>query len=353
MAENKDFYKILGVNKNASKDEIKRAYRRLAKKYHPDVNPGNKQAEQLFKDASTAHEVLSDQQKRKLYDEFGSDGLRQGFDPDQARAYQQWTRGFGSGGSRYGNADDVFSSFRAGGGAPGGGLNLEDLLNGMFPGQNPFSNSSSGGADPFAGGSTSFGRRGPFGNRRTANQAKGPDAHTTIQIDLLEAVRGAEKTLTISNGPGSTPRTVRVRIPAGVQDGGKVRVPAQGAPGQSGGPPGDLVLEIQIRPHPRLRRVENDLELDVPVTVAEAFYGAKVQVPTPDGTVTVTIPPDTRSGTRLRLKGRGISRKGKAPGDFYAIIQIQLPDSKDQRTQDAIAALRDAYRGDVRADLSL
>ena len=185
------------------------------------------------------------------------------------------------------------------------------------------------------------------------NRSKGADAHTSIEIDLLEAIRGVEKSLTLSGGPGSQPRNVRVRIPAGVEDGGKVRLKGQGSPSPMGGPPGDLVMEVFIRPHPTLRRKGNDLELDVPVTVGEASGGAKGSVPTPDGDVPVTIPAGTRSGARLRLKGRGVGRSGRSRGDFYAVIQIQLPGAEDSRTREAIEVLESAYTEGLRDDLKL
>ncbi len=349
MASKRDLYSILGVDRNATQEEIKKAYRRLARKYHPDVNPGNAKAEQRFKEISAAHDVLSDPEQRKLYDEFGEEALRQGFDPEQARAYKQWAKGFQATGGGYehmrggfGNVEDIFSRFRTGGGAPGA-INLEDLLNGMFsqPGTGGFHFEES----PFSGG-------GAFGGTRGRSR-KGTTARTTIEIDLLEAIRGTEKTLTLSAGPGAPPRTVTVRIPPGVEDGGKVRVPGQGMPGIGGGPPGDLIMEVRVRPHPLLRRVGDDLELNVPVTIGEAYHGAKIQVPTPDGPVTVRLPPNTRSGTRLRLRGRGTGRKGKAKGDFYAVIQVQPPDRRDEATARAVSEIEKAYTRNVRADLRL
>ncbi len=348
MAPKRDLYAILGVDRNASQDQIKAAYRRLARKYHPDVNPGNKEAEQKFKEISAAHEVLSDPKQRKLYDEFGEDALRQGFDPEQARAYKQWAKGFhatgGFGQARGGFEDmgDIFTQFRTGGTGPGT-INIEDLLGGMFGSRGP--DGGTFGGDPFA-------HADPFTSRRSPRR-KGPDAHTSIEIDLLEAIRGTEKTFTLSGGPGTPPKTVTVRIPAGVQDGGKIRVRGQGMPGAGGGPAGDLIMEVKVRPHPLLRRVGDDLELAVPVTVAEAYKGAKIQVPTPDGNVTVTVPPNTKSGTRLRLRGRGTGRKGKAKGDFYAVIQVQPPDRQDEKTRRAVEALEEGYTRNVRADLRL
>ncbi len=350
MASKRDLYAILGVAKTASQEDIKKAYRRLARKYHPDINPGDTRAEQRFKEISAAHDVLSDPEQRKLYDEFGEDALRQGFDPEQARAYREWARGSRATGGGFeqmrggfGDMGDIFTHFRTSGSGPDP-INLEDLLGGMFGKRGPSSRPFSG-ADP-------FGHADPFtssgGGRR-----KGATARTTIEIDLLEAIRGTEKTFTLSGGRGTPPRTVTVRIPAGVEDGGKIRVPGQGMPGPGGGPPGDLVMEVRVKPHPLLRRAGNDLELAVPVTIGEAYHGAKIQVPTPDGTVSVTVPPNTRSGTRLRLRGRGAGRKGKAKGDFYAVILVQPPDRRDEDTDRAITALDKAYSRDVRADLRL
>jgi len=336
MAAKRDFYDTLQVAKTASQDDIKKSYRKLARKYHPDVNPGNAKAEQTFKQISAAYDVLSDPEKRKLYDEFGEESLRQGFDAEQARSYQQWARGrpaTGKGGAQWstGGREDLFANFRGGpGGGGGGGINLEDLMGDMMGGR------GGGGA-----------RRGK------ARASQGADAESPLEIDFLEAVQGTERTLSLQSPDSPEAKTVRVRIPAGVKEGERVRVPGQGAPGTMGGPPGALLLKVSIKPHPLLKRNGDDLDLPVPITAGEAFNGARVQVPTPDGAITLTVPPHTQSGTRLRLKGRGVPKKGGERGDLFVTLLIHLPTQDDEAVINAIKALEAAYPPDFRANLHL
>jgi DnaJ-class molecular chaperone len=324
MAKKRDLYEILQVSRTASADEIKRSYRRLARKFHPDINPGNKQAEESFKELSAAYDVLSDPERRKLYDEFGDDALRQGFNPEQARAYQQWSSGRQATGGGAPWGDDLFSRFR-GSSAGEGSLNFDDLFGDLL--------------------------RGRGGRGRPAPQS-GADTEAAIDVELLEAIHGVERTLVLGT-PAGEQKSVRVRIPAGAEDGARVRVPGQGGPGIMGGPPGDLYLRVHVKPHPLLKRSGDALELELPITAGEAYRGAKIQVPTPDGNVTLTIPPHSQSGRRLRLKGRGAARKGGARGDLFVILMIHLPESDDPKVQEAIAALDQAHSTDVRANLRL
>lgn len=321
----KDFYSILGVSKTATADEIKKSYRQLAKKYHPDMNPNDKAAEARFKEVSVANDTLSDPEKRKLYDEFGEEMLRPGFDANQARAYKQWGGGRGPGGG-----DDPFSRFRPGnGGAGGGGFNIEDLFGDIL---------GRGGMGGRAGG--------------RGRASKGKDAEGEVEIDLMEALQGTERSFTMTTASGES-HTTRVRIPPGAKDGGKLRVAGQGGPGVGGGPSGDLLLNIKVKPHPRLRRVEDDLELDVPIGVGEAFRGGKIQVPTLDGPITLTIPPKSQTGSRLRVRGRGPHLKGGKRGDMYVVLQIRLPDGDVAGLEEFLKAVDAAYSADVRADLKL
>ncbi len=234
MADAKDLYAVLGVPRTASDDEIRSAYRKLARKFHPDVNQGDKKAEERFKEISAANDILGDRDKRKLYDEFGEASLRSGFDAEQARNYQKWAGGFGSGGGAYAR------------GAGGGG-------------GNPFSGfQGGGGAQEFEFGDI-FGDLFERGARKQRSQ-RGRDVTASVDIDLIQAIRGSEVHLRI---PGRD-EPVTVRIPPGADDGSKLRVPGQGSPGASGQPPGDLLIETQVRPHPYFRRSGLDLSVTLP-----------------------------------------------------------------------------------------
>ncbi|MFZ5895891.1 MAG: DnaJ C-terminal domain-containing protein [Myxococcota bacterium] len=309
-----DFYKDLGVSHDASADEIKKAYRKLAGQLHPDKNPGDKKAEAKFKAVNRAHQVLSDPEKRKLYDEFGEDGLREGFDPHAARAYGRAAAGARSRGGRPGEVriEDFFN------GAQGGGTGFSDLFGDLFG-----------------------------GGRGRRPQARGADLQSEVAVDFASALRGAELKLRLQDGGDE----VTVRVPAGAGDGDKVRVPGQGAPGIGGGPPGDLLLTIRVRPHPHFERSGLDLYLDLPITVGEAYRGAKVRVPTPDGPVTLSVPKHSQSGQVARLKGKGVKR-GDQIGDLFVRFQIKLPTATSADVEEAVQTLEDAMTGDVRAGIA-
>jgi curved DNA-binding protein len=308
-----DFYQELGLSREASQDEIKKSYRKLAAKLHPDRNPGDKKTETRFKAVNRAYETLSDAKKRALYDEFGEEGLREGFDPEAARAYRSAT----SGGGR------VRFNHR------GGGVNLEDL----------FGSEGGGGGfgDLFGDLLRGRGRRAP---------TKGSDVVSEITVDFATAVQGSTLKLRVQDGGDEA----TVRIPPGAGDGDKVRVAGHGAPGAYGGPAGDLVLLIRVKPHPHFERDGLDLYLDLPITAAEAYRGAKVRVPTPGGDVTLTVPAHAQSGQVARLKGRGVKRKNKT-GDLYVRFLIQLPDADSSDIAHAIDALDAATKGDVRGGI--
>lgn len=386
-----DYYQILGVDRGASAEDVKKAYRKLARKYHPDVNPGNKAAEEKFKQVSSAFEVLSDAKKRKLYDEFGPDAEKIGFDEKKAEAYRAYRAAASSGG--------------AGGGIPYGaeGFDLGDLFGDLFGGRG-------GGAGPggFDAGDL-FGRRGG----RASGPERGEDLTARVQLTLNEAVSGTERTLSMTrpgrcqacsgrgdsgkmgtcptcNGTGRPRRAgifggggvcpncqgtgramepcpqcggsgikeettrLTVKIPAGVQTGSKVRLAGQGAAGVRGGPPGDLYIETEVAEHPLVRREGDDLHIDLPVTVPEAILGADVRVPTFQGEVTVKVPAGSQSGRRMRLKGRGVpSLRGGAPGDLYLHLQVKVPEDASAEARAAAETLSRAYRDDVRRELTL
>lgn len=285
----KDLYQILGVTKGADTAEIKRAYRELAKKLHPDRNPDNPQAEERFKEVSAAFAVLSDDKKRKLYDEFGADGLRQGFDPNAARNYQRWARPGGGG-------------FNFGGGGLGGFGDLDDLLGGLFG-----------------------------GGRRTRPAQRGAHAEAEAVISLRQALDGCE--LSVQGGT--------VRIPAGAADGQRIRVRGKGAPGPAGR--GDLILTLKISAPPGFVRDGDDLSLDVPVRLKQAVLGDQVEVPTPDGSlIKLKVPAGTQSGKRARVRGRGMPTK-TGRGHFYARFMVRAPDASDDPAYLEALDLLDTY----------
>ncbi len=287
--EYKDYYKILGVPRNASQEEIKRAYRRLARKYHPDVSK-EPDAEERFKEINEAYEVLKDPEKRAAYDQLGT-GWQAG---QEFHPPPDW--------------EEIFGGFRQGGGAAGaeGFGGFSDFFESLFGG--------------------GFGRAG----RRGGFRMRGQDEFARLRITLEEAYHGGTRTLELqvpemdeAGRVRARTRRIQVRIPRGVTEGQQIRVPGQGAPGIGGGPPGDLYLEVEFVPHPHFRAEGRDIHLTVPVTPWEAALGAKILVPTLGGPVALKIPPGTQSGRRLRLKGRGLP--GSPPGDQYVTVQIVTP----------------------------
>jgi curved DNA-binding protein len=328
MAE-RDLYAELGLKKGASKEEIKKAYRKLARELHPDRNPNNPKAEERFKKVSFANDVLSDDRKRSLYDEFGEVGLREGFDADAMRAMRQ--RGRASGGVGYG-FEEIFNPGMPGRGAAGRrsgfGSTLEDLFG--------------GGIDELFGRGGFTGRSGSQPN--PAAVGKAPDHESEIEVGFAEALTGVEKELTVREG--ARERSIRVRIPAGVTDGGKVRLRGQGA--QSAGlEPGDLVLTVRVGEHPLFQREGDDLHLTLPVTAGEAWKGTSIKIPTPYGEVSMKIPARVPGDSKLRLKGRGVPRRDGTKGDLYVRISIRLPGGHDHAKIDqAVAELEKLYNPD-------
>ena len=304
----KDPYEILGVSRTASPEEIKRAYRRLAKQCHPDRNPGDKTAEQRFKEVQAAYEVLGDPQRRAQYDRFGAGGPRPEF--------HSWTPG---GGAPF---EDVQFDF--------GGLgDLTGIFEQFF--------SPRGQA-----------RRRPRAARPT--RRRGPNLQHSVELSFEEALRGATREVVLTGGGrGGRGERIEVRIPAGVRDDQRIRVKGKGQEGPGGR--GDLIIRCQVRPHRFFRRDGLDVLLDLPLTFTEATLGAKVEIPTPDGSAIVSVPPGTSGGTKLRLRGRGVSdgRSGTR-GDVLAVVRVQAPQNVSPRARELLAELEGELAQQPRAD---
>lgn len=380
----RDLYGELGVKRTATADEIKKSYRKLARKHHPDVNPGNRDAEEKFKRISFAYDALSDPAKRKAYDEFGMDGLQSGFDPNRARDFKRAQESYGGfargpqdprGGDEQGGFGGRYSSF-------------EDIFGDLFGGR---------------------------GEAGRAPAQRGPDLESTLEIDFLSAIRGTTATISLrkpvecptchgsgTEGPGETcpecngtgqtkvgtgpvsfnrrcPRCegtgkinqrpcatcggagrvekverLNVKIPAGVDDGSRIRLAGKGGAGVGGAPAGDLYIVTRVRPHPLLERRGLDLYMNVPVTVGEATLGATIDVPTPDGTVKLKVPPESQSGRKLRLRGKGVPEmKGTGRGDFYVVLMVHVPPDGNERVREAVTVIEESYPRNPRADLRL
>jgi DnaJ-class molecular chaperone len=308
--EYKDYYKTLGVSKSASAEEIKKAYRKLARQHHPDINK-KPEAEKRFKEINEANEVLSDPEKRKRYDTVGP----------------EWER------------------FRQGGQRPGG---FQWVYTGQ-PGADPFNGGDAGGFSDFF--RTLFGEgqadfdTGPLFGRPSARRRRsvaGADVESEVEITLVEAYKGTERSVEMRLPDGAT-RRLGVKIPAGVKDGQRIRLAGQGAPGSAGGPSGDLFLRVRVRPHPVFERDAEDLRLVLPVALHEALLGAEVTVPTLKGRVSLRIPPETQNGRTIRLAGQGMPRATGGFGDLYVTVKVVLPTKlteKERELANELAATR-------------
>ena len=373
MAEKRDYYEVLGVGKNASDNEIKSAYRKLAKKYHPDLNPGDKEAEEKFKEVNEANDVLSDPEKRKRYDQFGFAGV----DPNYAAQQGGGAGGFGGG---------------------FGGVDLGDLFGDIF-------------------GSGGFGGFGGFGGSSRANPnapRKGHDIQASVILTFEEAAHGCSKTVTINRqetcrdcggsgaehgtspetcphcggrgyvvtqqrtpfgvmqsqqpcsycggrgtiiknpcrtcrgtGKTSTRKTLEVRIPAGIDDDQNIALRGQGDAGSNGGPAGDVIVHVTVKPDPVFERDGFDVWVHEPITFSQAVLGAEITVPTVDGKVAYTIPEGTQSGTRFRLRGKGIQYlNGRGRGDQYVVVDVEIPKKLTKAQRDALKAFEDTLKDD-------
>jgi DnaJ-class molecular chaperone len=325
-----DFYTILELPRTASQADIQAAYRRLARKYHPDMNPEDDKAKQKFQKVQRAFETLNDAKKRENYDRYGS-AFEQAGGEGAPHGQYSWNPQSGGG-------DFDFSQF-FGGNFGGGGKGPEEAGGGGFAEiLRKFGAGAGGGASA----GRSAGAKAP---------RRGEDLHHELQVPFATAIKGGEVDLGVVRKSGE--ETIRVKIPAGVSEGQKIRLRGQGGPAPRRGEPGDLIITVHVAAHPFFTRRGNHLDVNVPVTLAEAALGAKVDIPTPDGTVTITIPPGTSSGKRLRLKGRGVSPAGRsdAAGDLYAEIQIVLPEKFDAEAIELIKRLAKYGPADPRDEL--
>ncbi len=286
----KDYYKTLGVARGAGEDEIKKAFRKLARKYHPDVSK-EPNAKEKFQEVSEAYETLHDKEKRAAYDSLGS-----GFRPGQDfRPPPDWSERFGRGGQDF------------------GGIDLSDLFE-------------------------SFGR----GARRRNTQFPGEDYEVGARLSLDEAYRGTARQLRLGE------REITVRIPKGATDGQRLRLRGKGGPGMNGGPPGDLYLQIALEPHALFRARGHDLEIEVPIAPWEAALGAEVEIPTLEGRVTMKLPPGSQSGQKLRLAGKGLPKPGAGAGDLYAVLSIAVPATLTDAEKKLYEELRESSRFNLR-----
>lgn len=351
--EFEDYYKVLGVDRSASQQDIQKAFRKLAKKYHPDVSKED-DAEEKFKKVNEAYEVLKDPEARKKYDQLGknwknfqsADG---GFRPPPG--WENMRVNLGGGGS----FEDIF-----GGGRGGGGGGFSDFFNIFFGGGGPGAQAGGGPQGGFdfenMGGFAGAGARQRPGGH-TAGRRKGRSKEATVQVTLEDVARGAEREIAVPvherTPEGHVVRTtkrLKVKIPPGTTDGSKIRLQGQGDPSPGGGQPGDLLLVIEIAPHPDFEVDGHDLFTDLYVTPWEAALGAKVPVRTLDGEVTLTIPEGAQSGSKLRLRGKGLpKKKGKKHGDLYARLLIRMPDQLTDRQRELFEELAEVSDFDPRS----
>jgi curved DNA-binding protein len=318
MAQYIDYYALLGVPKTAGEAEIKSAYRKLALKHHPDRNQGNKSSESKFKEINEAYEVLSDPQKRKLYDQFGKEGPQQhGFRSPPPGGGRQGQPRQGPGGFEY--------HFQSGPGGQGGGFE-------QFGGFSDFFQSMFGGAQGFGG----FDRMEEEGGGRSEL-----DMEAELQLSVEELIKGGQKELSFSYRAGrrTETRSISVKLPRGLRDGATIRLRGQGR--EAGGHAGNLYLRIRVAPDPRFEIDGDDLKAAVEVMPWDAALGGEMQVPSPSGPVTVKLPPGSASGRRLRLPGRGLPRKDGSHGDLYAVVSISLPEKLSSRQLELFKKLKD------------
>ncbi len=340
MVDYKDYYKVLGVDKKASADEIKKAYRKLAKMYHPDANKNNPAAEEKFKEIGEAYEVLKDSEKRSRYDQLGSNWKaysRTGAGPQGWPGGAQWQQGsasydFQGSGFDFGDLGSGFSDFFE-----------------MFFGRGSDQRFSDFSSDSARRSGSKQNQRTSWRSRRAT--AKGQDVESKLTITLREAYLGTERTFKIQTTEGKS-RTINVKIPRGIKNGGKIRVTGEGGRSPNGGVAGDLYLLVEITPHHFFTRKENDLYCEIPVTIKEAVFGASIDVPTFSGSVSVKLPAGTQAGKTLRLKGKGMPFiKGADNGDLYAKIKIVIPENLNDEQKKMLEEFSKKYDENPRAKI--
>lgn len=305
----KDFYSILGVARSASPEEIKKAYRKLAMQYHPDKNPGDKKAEEKFKEISEAYDTLSDTKKREMYDQFGHAGAQ----------------GFGGAGGPFGGAGGGFGGFGGAGRSQAGGDPFQDIFGDVF-------------GDIFGAG------RGPGagGPRTRRQQSKGTDLRYTLNISFEDSALGCEKVISFMRQRGNKEESAKlsVNVPAGVKEGQRLKLAGEGDAAPGGGSPGDLYVIVNIQDHPLFKRSENDVTLDLPIIYTDAILGTNIEVPTLTGKAMIRIPPGTHSGQTFRLKGKGFPKLGGfGSGDMLVRILVDTPPHLSARQKELIEEL--------------
>jgi DnaJ-class molecular chaperone len=296
-----DPYELLGVKKDASQDDIQKAYRRLAKKLHPDLNPGNEKAEEQFKNVSAAYDLLGDPQKRARFDRGEIDAS--GAERPRQRYYRDFSEGNGN---QYSN-DTGFSDF----------ADVDDIV------------------------SEIFGRQ-----RRSNVRRRGADVHYQLSLDFLDAINGGKQGITLPDGT-----VLDVTIPPGTRDGQTLRLRGKGRRGSNGGPAGDALIQIEVRAHPIFTVKGDDIYAEVPISLREAVLGGKISVPTPTGPVTMTVPKWSNTGTVLRLKGKGAARPDKSRGDEYVTLKVMLPEKPDPELERFVAQWRSTRNDAPRASM--
>jgi len=321
----RDYYEVLGVARDASADAIKKAYRKLARTHHPDVNPGDKKAEARFKEAQEAYDVLSDAEKRSLYDRFGKAGMEGMAASGPRGASPEWTARQGPGNAE---AFDLRDFFGPGGvphgeGAGGAGL-FEELLGRV---------------------------RGGRAGRRSAGPRAGGTVEAQLTIPFVTAVRGGETPVELDRGGGRR-ETLVVKIPPGIETGAKLRLRGRGEPGEQGASPGDLTIRVTVEPHPYFVRDGRQLTVEVPISASEAILGGKVDIPTLSGLKAMTIPPGSSGGRKLRLKGQGLPESGGQPaGDLFVILKVVVPKAVDDVSRRLIEEFAERNPSDPRQGL--
>lgn len=337
MAAKRDYYETLGVNKSADKEAIKRAYRKLAKKYHPDTNAGDAHAEEMFKDVTEAYNVLSDEKKRKLYDEFGFAGLQDGFSEEAAR--QAAHGGFGGFGEPFthqefhfengsGDMDDIFSMFG------------DMFSHGGSSGSR--SSYSTGGAGGFGGNSTDWSNFTGGSARGRSTSRKGSDVMADLTISFDEAVFGCEKSISLQDPSTGKVSNLSIHIPAGIESGKTVRLKGQGNPGRNGGAAGDVLLKVNVTPSREFERKGQNVYSTIRVPFTTAALGGKARVHTLYGDVECSIKAGTQGGSKIRLKGKGISsmKNPSVKGDQYVTVEISVPRRLTPRAKEVLEEYR-------------